>query len=323
MAPIDAGFTGIRSRDSSRGVETVLKGTYVSDLRDTTDPLAPPFEIRETSWQTIGECFELRHSKLREMKQLLDHYEQGQKTMQTDAVKFDRRDDEFLLVFLRSKRFDVEKAFAKFLNFSRAMTEMPNLRKVDLSLVEKLFSSGSYTIIPGGLEGGDDRMILSMDIKTLMPFLESLGKCKVDDFLVAIFGMLETLMVDIRTQVYGLVIVTDLAGCKMKTFGYLTVQQYLKALELCQNCYPLRTTGMYIINEPWYVRGLLNVMRPFMKESVKQNMLAFGTDVQKMYKYIDRKALLSMYGGTLEWDEDANTKMWVEAVKIRLVDDQF
>lgn len=190
------------------------------------------------------------------------------------------------------------------------------MSEVDVQLVERLFRSGSYTILPEADDRG--RRILSMDMKVLVPFVESLGKAKMRALLVAIFGMLETLMGDARAQVYGVVVVADLDGCQMKTFGYLSVAQYLMSLDLCQNCYPIRAKGMYVVREPWYVKGLFNVVRPFMKDAVKDNLLCFGNDIEKIHRFISKKALPLKYGGDFDLNTESNTRFWVDAVSRRL-----
>lgn len=154
-----------------------------------------------------------------------------------------------------------------------------------------------------------------MDIKVLMPFVERLGKDRSRDVLCAIFGMLETIMTDVRTQIFGMAIISDLTGCKLRTFGYLTLQQYMLSLELCQHCYPIRARGMYFIHEPWYVRGLFNAMRPFMKSTVKETLRCFGTDVSAIQEFIPRESLTPRFGGVLQYDVASHTRRWVEAVR--------
>lgn len=231
-------------------------------------------------------------------------------------INFDRTGDEFLIVFLRAKKFIVDNAFQEYVNFCRAHTENLWLREVDIGMVETLLSSGSFQVLPKTDRKG--RLIMSMDIKELEPLVDNLGKERTRDLLAAIFGVLETLMLDVRSQIFGIVIVADLTNCKLKTFGCLSVQQYLLSLELCQHCYPLRASGMYVIHEPWYVRGLFSAMRPFMKQKTKDNLLCFGTSVTPIHKYIPKESLLPAYGGTLRTDDSAHTKAWIEAVKTRL-----
>lgn len=314
----------------SKGKNTPIR-PYLPDPRDDSDPLAPPKELREVSYIHTSETFERRRDGMAVLRARLAALQEkhardsiprstltDRKTDGTGSKtvpKFERTGDDFLIVFLRAKKFNADAAFLEYVNFCRAHTENSWLKDVDIGILEKLISTGSFQILPKTDRKG--RMIMSMDIKVLMPYAESLGKERMQDFLAAVFGMLETLMLDVRSQIFGLVIVADLTNCKLKTFGFLSVQQYLLSLELCQHCYPLRASGMYIIHEPWYVRGLFNVMRPFMKPKTKDNLLCFGTSVKQIHRFIPKESLVATYGGTLRYDDEAHTKFWIDAVKSR------
>lgn len=315
---------------SSKG-KNVPRQTYEPDSRDDSDPLAPPKEFRESSYIFTSETYERRKYALAAFRAKLNAsqhtgwYGQSSKAPQPDRKagsnegrpppKMERTDDDFLIAFLRAKKFKVDLAFKEYINFCYAQTDHPWLKDFDVNMVKRLMSSGAFQILPKTDKRG--RLIMSMDIKIIMIYLEDLGKDKMQDFLAAIFAMLETIMLDVRAQVFGIVIVADLTDCRVKTFGYLSVQQYFLSLELCQHCYPLRASGMYIINEPWYVRGLLKAMRPFMKQKTKDNMLCFSTDVEQIHKYIPKDALGKAYGGSMRVGDTRHTKAWIEAIQAR------
>lgn len=127
--------------------------------------------------------------------------------------------------------------------------------------------------------------------------------------------MLETLAMDVRAQIFGVVIVADFSALRLATFRCLAVQEYLLSLDLCQHCYPLRARGMYVVREPWFVRGLFAAMRPFMKPAVKDQLRAFGTDVALIRQFVPEEALPMLFGGSLRFDEEQNAGIWVEAVQ--------
>eukprot|EP00177_Eucheuma_denticulatum_P003781 GFKZ01006836.1.p1 GENE.GFKZ01006836.1~~GFKZ01006836.1.p1 ORF type:complete len:353 (+),score=45.01 GFKZ01006836.1:419-1477(+) len=335
LHPPSAASQFIKLSSSGNLTKSPLQSPYTPDPRDDTDPLSLPVSLRRDAFYNIFETFDVRHAALSELRDRIRRFGDQQSNRQeapqqlsspstnssstsvTKRVHLRRSDDDaFLLVFLRSKKFSVDSAFAKYINYCRAHTEHPWLSDIDVHLVERLFASGSYTILPEADDRG--RRILSMDMKLLVPFVESLGKTKMRALLVAIFGMLETLMGDARAQVYGVVVIADLDGCRMKTFGYLNVAQYLMSLDLCQNCYPIRANAMYVIREPWYVKGLFNVMRPFMKDAVKDNLLCFGNETHKVHRFISKKVLPRKYGGNLDLNLESNTRFWVSAVSRRL-----
>ena len=288
--------------------------TYLPDPRDDNDPLAPPPELRQAAFESIHESFTRRRHALAQMRDKINHQLEIQASLPPrDHVKFERMDDEFLLMFLRIKKMRVEKAFPEYLNFCRAQQKNPWLEEIDMSIVEQLFSTKSFQILPNYDPIG--RLILSMDFNALVPLLEKLGKNNSHKLMSALFGMIETIMGDIRAQIFGVVIISDLTGCKTRTFRYLSASQYILSLDLCQNCYPIRASGMYLIHEPWYVKGLFNMMRPFMKQKVKDNLVCFGSDVAGVQKYVPKDSLLPTYGGLLKLDEVSLTREWVKKVR--------
>lgn len=316
------------------------KPAYVPDPRDDADPLAPPRELRAAAFEKFAETYDLRHSRLALMNAMVHDYDNAQGAAAGAAsngspglgggsypgaapananvdsatrVSFERRSDLFLLAFLRCKKMDVRRAFDEYVNFSRAHTENGWLRDVDPALAMRLFETGSLLVLPRYDVQG--RLILSLDCKALIPIADELGKQRVLEVVKSIFCVLELLMMDFRAQIFGVVVVGDLTGAKLRTLGYMSISQYQLALNLCQHCYPIRASGMYIIHEPWYIRSLLNVLRPFMKPKVKNCFLAFGTNPSLIHDYIPRESLPAVYGGSLSFDVRTHAVTWVREVQ--------
>ena len=44
-----------------------------------------------------------------------------------------------------------------------------------------------------------------------------------------------------------------------------------------QDCYPARFCGVHFLSQPWYVEALLSVIRPFLKDKVKDKVSSAGT----------------------------------------------
>lgn len=274
---------------------------YIADSRDDTDPLAPPQHLREASYKLTGETYDLRNEGLKEM---LLHIQDRQLN---DSIK-----PAFLLSFLRSQKFRVDRAIRIYERYARLRETNPWLRVVDHSLVQRLFSSGAFSILPTTDNRG--RRILSMNMKELSPLVDSLDINDSNTLLAALFGMLETVMLTIEAQIFGVVIIADLTRCRFKTFRYLTTSQYLLSLDLCQHCLPLRARGMFLIHEPFYVSALFNLMRAFMKPMVKEHLRCFGNNVAKVHEYIAKESLPANFQGLLKYNREAHAKKWAAIV---------
>lgn len=291
---------------------------YRPDARDDDDPLAPPPELRQAAYELTSETYDSRQSALREIRQRVAEYDVEQQNAsrgEKSQVIVDHTEDKFLLMFLRAKKFRVPLAAQELFNFYQARTDNPWLREVDIALVERLFSSGAFQVLPRQDRRG--RVILSMNLKALGPLVDEMGKNRAKDLLSAIFAMLLTVAENVRAQILGVVIIADLTTLRLRTFGCLSAAEYVLSLNLCQHCYPLRARGMYLAHEPWFVKGLFNVMLPFMKSTVKEHLRSVGNDVDKIHKYIPKESLPRTFGGDLVFDEALTTKQWVEAVRKR------
>lgn len=288
---------------------------YDHNPLDDSDPLAPPQHLRQAAYEHVNETYERRQETMADLRELVKLYDSKQQETEksTGAQRFKRSDDQFLIIFLRNCKFRVNKAFCEYSNFCEAKNEHSWLRNVPPSLIERLFASGSFQVLPDIDKQG--RLILSMNMDSLIPFMESFGTSRCEELLSVLFGMLEILMVDIRTQIFGIIIIGNLAGLTLRAFRYLSVQHYLLSLSLVQYSYPLRAKGMLLIREPWYVRGLFRVMKSFMKRSAKEGLKCFGNDITAMKNHISEQSLPREFGGALELKDYNHKKVWVDAVK--------
>eukprot|EP00172_Hildenbrandia_rubra_P002071 Plantae.Rhodophyta-Hildenbrandia_rubra.ctg27290.p1 GENE.Plantae.Rhodophyta-Hildenbrandia_rubra.ctg27290~~Plantae.Rhodophyta-Hildenbrandia_rubra.ctg27290.p1 ORF type:complete len:377 (-),score=103.78 Plantae.Rhodophyta-Hildenbrandia_rubra.ctg27290:346-1476(-) len=283
----------------------------IVDERDLKDVLAPPRRLLGDARRKLGETFDVRHEGLRGLKELIERYNES--TPKAQRVEFMRKDDWFLMAFLRCKKFNVQRAFDEFLNYSTFHYENGWLRDgVDRDLVRRMFSSGGFQVLPSRDPSG--RLILSMGTKALVPMVEELGPSRIMEIVKAVFFLLEVVIADIEAQIFGAAIVADFSACKIKILTYLSPSEYQMCLHLCQACYPLRANGMYIIREPWYMRTVWAIIRPFMNTKVKRRFKTFGKDWTGMYEYIPKKSLTPLYGGEFIFDAEAAAKRWIAAV---------
>ena len=283
----------------------------IEDIRDLDDPLAPPPRLLADARRKLGETFDVRHSALASLKEIINTYEKTQAP--ESAVQFRRKDDWFLMAFLRCKKFNIQRAFEEFLHYSTFHSENNWLRDgVDHDLVQRMFSSGGFQVLPTRDPAG--RLILSMDTKALVPLVEELGPSKVMEVVKAVFFLLEVVIADIEAQILGATIVADFNSCKIKIAAYLSPSEYQMCLHLCQNCYPLRANGMFIIREPWYMRTVWAIIRPFMNAKVKRRFKTFGKDWSGLYDNIPKSSLTKPYGGDVDFDAAAAARRWIAAV---------
>lgn len=225
---------------------------------------------------------------------------------------YSRREDAFLLAFLRCKKFDTARAFDEYTNYSRFHDEYGWLRSTQRDLVRRLLTSGSFSILP--TRDPDGRVILSVVTRHLLALVDDVGAAHVTSILKAVLFLLEVMIADVEAQIYGAVIVQNLEGYALRYVRYMKASEYRLFLHLCQDCYPLRANAMYAINEPLVLRTVWAIVRPFMKAKVKRRFKTFGASYSVLYDHIPRESLTADFGGTLRFDANAAASRWIAAV---------
>ncbi|XP_037081605.1 clavesin-2-like [Pollicipes pollicipes] len=78
-----------------------------------------------------------------------------------------------------------------------------------------------------------------------------------------------------------------------------------------QDCYPARFGGIHFINQPWYVEAMMSVIRPFLKEKVKEKIYMHGNNLAALYEHVSRRILPADLGG----DAPAyDTQRWADVM---------
>lgn len=209
---------------------------------------------------------------------------------------YSRREDAFLLAFLRCKKFDTARAFDEYTNYSRFHDEYGWLRSTQRDLVRRLLTSGSFSILP--TRDPDGRVILSVVTRHLLALVDDVGAAHVTSILKAVLFLLEVMIADVEAQIYGAVIVQNLEGYALRYVRYMKASEYRLFLHLCQDCYPLRANAMYAINEPLVLRTVWAIVRPFMKAKVKRRFKTFGASYSVLYDHIPRESLTADFALT-------------------------
>ena len=76
-----------------------------------------------------------------------------------------------------------------------------------------------------------------------------------------------------------------------------------------QDTFPARVKGLHLINQPWYVSMLLAIVRPFMKQKLRDR-LTHGADLSSLHEYIDPEQLPAEFGGP----EFRGTNAWNDSI---------
>lgn len=302
----------VSSDDISTGATQKTDGCvplkFSPDPRDDTDPIAPPPELRQAAFEKLSETYDSRHEGLRQLRERVAAHvvDAG-----AEKVTFCRSDDDsFLVVFLRCKKMQVEKAWEEYFNYCKFYTNEGWLKNINTEIARQFLRSRAFEILPSQDYCG--RVILYLNCSRFVPIVEERGHHDIDEVVKAVFYVVQLLLFcDVHAQIHGAVILGDLNGFKLRIMSYLSFHQYKLCLHLCQYCLPLRANAFYMQNEPRYVRAAVASLRPFMKDKVRRSFLCCGADTSVMQSVIPLSSLPTNFGGTLPQACEAHIRRWL------------
>ncbi|XP_058126518.1 LOW QUALITY PROTEIN: retinaldehyde-binding protein 1-like [Anopheles ziemanni] len=247
-------------------------------------------KYREKAEKELGETGgELTYTKIRQLRQQLNIYnENHQRALGC------RRDDSFLLRFLRAKKFDVEKAFKMMQKYYKMKEEYPEIFKVSPpSEMKFMLEMQIQTMLPKKDEHG--RQIYLFRVEKCDPY-----KIPVDYVFRSNVLALEDAVRSPETQIGGLVVLLDMAGLGFAHARYLSPHLAKKTVEVVQEAFPLRFKAFHVLHEPFYFDAILAVLKPFLKDKIRRRIHLHGSSLSSLHKYVSKDLLPAEYGGNLD-----------------------
>lgn len=174
-------------------------------------------------------------------------------------VLISRDDDDFLIRFLRSRKYNKDRAFDLLLNYSLFRRKHQSFFKtLKVSCLRPVFEDGLPMVSPL-------RDQLGRNIVYFFSGNWNTSLYTFEDILRALLLTIEYLIESERTQLFGVVLVIDFTGWKLADAQLIKKQHLLDAINVFQNCFPARFKGVHLINQPWYVRMMLAFVTPSLK----------------------------------------------------------
>ena len=256
-------------------------------------------ETLEKARRELGEDPETRAEAIEELRAKIGEVK---REPENEGVEFARDDDRFLLRFLRARKFDVERAAKLYSNYYRFRHKYAHLLgDLHPRSVEHVLRSGILGVTDLRRKDGAIAIQLRQERwdPELIPFA--------DNFRTLIL-LLEKLIEDEENQVHGFAIVNNQVNVAFTTIFKLSQTEQLRKgifVELLQDCFPGRFKGMHLVNQPWYVSLVLSIVRPFMKQKLRDRLFLHGVDYTTLYEHFDAESLPPSIGGSgTEFDED-------------------
>uniref|UniRef100_UPI003AAD55E5 clavesin-1-like n=1 Tax=Centroberyx gerrardi TaxID=166262 RepID=UPI003AAD55E5 len=210
-------------------------------------------------------------------------------------IGFLRTDDDFILRFLRARKFDQTETFrllAQYFQFRQQNLDMFQSFKVDDPGIKRALMDG----FPGVLETPDQH---GRKILILFASNWDQGRNSFTDILRAILLSLEVLIENPELQINGFILIIDWSNFSFKQASKLTPNILKLAIEGLQDSFPARFGGIHFVNQPWYIHAMYTIIKPFLKDKTRKRIFLHGNNLNSLHQLIQPECLPSEFGGTL------------------------
>ncbi|KAK0139350.1 Clavesin-1 [Merluccius polli] len=197
-------------------------------------------------------------------------------------IGFLRTDDDFILRFLRARKFDQAETFrllAQYFQFRQQNLDMFQSFKVDDPGIKRALMDG----FPGVLETPDQH---GRKILILFASNWDQGRNSFTDILRAILLSLEVLIENPELQINGFILIIDWSNFSFKQASKLTPNILKLAIEGLQDSFPARFGGIHFVNQPWYIHAMYTIIKPFLKDKTRKRIFLHGNNLNSLHQLI-------------------------------------
>ncbi|XP_006821038.1 alpha-tocopherol transfer protein-like isoform X1 [Saccoglossus kowalevskii] len=220
-------------------------------------------------------------------------------------IKF-RTDEDFLIRFLRAKKFDADRAFKVLVHYYEVRRQYKDVFTDALpSTVLPVLEANIHFITHGRDNEGRRVLIFKMENWDVEKFGAS-------ELTRTATMLLEMLLAEDETQINGIVVIGDAGGLNMGHITKMGPSASRKMLDILQNALPLRFKAMHFVNEPKLFDTAFAIFRPFLSEKLKKRLQFHGDEFGALHNQVPSTLLPVEFGGAVQ---EYDNKEWREIIK--------
>ncbi|XP_035659469.1 alpha-tocopherol transfer protein-like isoform X1 [Branchiostoma floridae] len=202
-----------------------------------------------------------------------------------------RTDDGFLLRFLRARKFDYDRAFKLLENYYQVRANTPEIFEKFLpSAITHVLDKSIVTVLPGRDKEGRKLIVFR-------PGKWDPAAWPIYDNARALILSMEKVIEDEETQVNGLMVIMEVSGITANHAYHIGPRYASTMTNIIQEAFPARIKGMHFVNESAFLDTVFAVIRPFMKEKLKQRIKMHGNVYESLHELTGTEVLPTELGG--------------------------
>ncbi|GFY57481.1 retinaldehyde-binding protein 1, partial [Trichonephila inaurata madagascariensis] len=250
-----------------------------------------PFEIDQ-----LPEFFEkkaeveLRDNPERRLQGLRQIKELAKNDKHTKHIEFD---DDFLLQYLRARKYNVAKAFSQVKAFVHLKKKNPQMF-TDFSYDQtvKLITKKVVTILPWRCQDGCTIILVELD--NWNPDEVSVEELRRSLVIYFLQSLREPM-----TQINGFKIILDVKSNPIRHLKHCTPHNIYLIYHGTQECVAGRYKECHIVNTSMTFKAAWILIKPFLSEKLKKRII-FHNSKETLLKHFPKSVLPVQYGGELK-----------------------
>ncbi|XP_043527057.1 alpha-tocopherol transfer protein-like isoform X1 [Frieseomelitta varia] len=257
----------------------------LSDEEVSLDLGEPSPEVMEYARRELGETDDVKCRTLQELRDII--YERGECLPH-------RMDDDFLIRFLRTRNFNVNRAHRLIVNYCNFKEEHPEIHQDVCPPEMKHIGEDDVMSVPP-YRTQDGRRIMIYRLGNWDP-----RKYGVEEIFKATVIILELGVLEPRAQILGGDVIFDLEGITMAHAWTITPQVASMVVALMVSAFPMTTNAIHILHQSWVFDVMFSVFKPLLDVKMQNKIFFHGSNMDSLHKHISASYLPKKYGGIRE-----------------------
>jgi len=274
---------------------------WVDTVTTETEELEPIW--RERAKEVLGEDLEKQEELIEELQELVKN-EKGLKVPESDK---------FFLLFLRSGLMVPSAGLDVMRNYFMLRKNYPHYfqssTEVDM-LIKTVLSQKIHCMLP-------HRDQFGRRIYVFRPGRWDPDKIPFLDLFCVGYMLCEMVIREERTQIAGAVSITDASGFGFKQMRAIGLEDGKNLASFFNISFPLWLRQSHVLHAPRVFNMLFTMLRPFLSESVRNNIVFHSGDISSIHSYISGDILPSDLGGNGKMGPMDNEHNVVELKKMK------
>ncbi|CAG5125675.1 unnamed protein product [Candidula unifasciata] len=204
-----------------------------------------------------------------------------------------RTDVQFLLRFLRARKFDQERTFQLVKNYYDIRLHFPDIfSDLKPTRVRHVFDDGVFEVLKHRDKDG-------CRIVIFRPEAWDPERYPIIDLLKVVYVLLAKVLEEEVIQVNGVHLISYFSSLTLKQVSQLTPSLAKFFISTIQDVLPMRLKRYDIVKEPALFDVVWAILKPFMKEKLLGRIFLNGDKLDKLHATIQPEFLPSDLGGKL------------------------